>query len=534
MYKKICLMKANLISKVICLLLIIAILVSGCASSTLLQTTPTNASVHVKGQIIGTTPYTYSDRKMAGSSTLITLKKEGYEDYYTTLRRVERFNPVALLGIVFVWPLLWVIGYDQVHSYELEKAEEITQAMPDPEVEKTKDVAQTIPDYDLVISETPVQNLKVERLLSQGKVENAIDFSENQDGSYQSDCFFTIAEFYLDKDNYSTAEDFYKKSGKTKVGYINIAEHLMRGEVVDSTLVMDENKIKTYLRKVYNYEKDVHAHMAVCSEKYAKETKERIELNQSMKDMGIMSMSKDGRSVNIENNLILSKIQATLYFNSAVQYYEELDNVMKVEQLKDDIKVLNIELPILQTPSDSNLEKTKEVAQTISDPELEKPNDATQTISDNKNKKADNIAKTVSKKKNPNSLFPEGTEKITLLSATISPESITTKGSTVTVNFKNIESISTEKLIPVVVFVATSMTITTRNYSGHIFNSNNLIFNVANPQRGYSPNSYGTFSDGQLSGSGTIYIYLEDLGDNTNKEDKKRVSNVLSVYATFR
>ena len=526
-------MKVNVISKVICPLLIIAILVSGCASSTLLQTTPTNAYVHVKGQIIGTTPYTYSDRKMAGASTLITLKKEGYEDYYTTLRRDEKFNPIALVGIFFVWPLLWVIGYDKVHSYELEKAEDITQVPSDSELAEAKIIAQPIPDSNLVKAEVTLKNQRVERLLTEGKIEQAVAYSEKQEGSKKSNCFYTIADYYLDKGDYSTAEDFCSRAGDTKVGYVKIAESLMRGGVVDTVLVKNDNKIKSYLEKVYSNEKDVLTHMAVCFEKYAIEKKERCAFIQVISDQGISGMSSGGKTIDIDKALNLSKLLAVFYYNSAMQVCEELNNLEKVEQFKNEIKTLGGKLPITQTIPDSDLKKAEDVKQTKFAPDLKKANENTLGKSDAKSKIAKDNAPAVAEKKKPNSLFPEGTEKITLLSATISPETITTSGSVVTVKFKNNESISTDKLTPVVVFVTSSMTITTRFFSGNIFNSDNIIFTVSNPQN-HDPYNYRSFNQGQLSGSGTIYCYLEDSGKSTNKEDNVRVSNVLSIYASFK
>lgn len=68
-------------------ILILAILASGCASSTVLRTTPAEADVYVQGQRLGETPYTYSDRKISGASTLVTFKKDGYEAYNTTIQK---------------------------------------------------------------------------------------------------------------------------------------------------------------------------------------------------------------------------------------------------------------------------------------------------------------------------------------------------------------------------------------------------------------------------------------------------------------
>ena len=333
-------MKENGSTKLICCLLILAILGSGCASTTVFHTTPANADVYIKGQRLGTTPYSYTDRKIAGASSLITFKKEGYEDYNTTLRRTERWNiPALLSGLILVYPLFWVLGYDQVHSYDL-MAEEVTQPVPDTDLVKTEVVRQAVTGYDLADPEGTLQIPSVEELLTQGKIDKAVEYSEKQEEPYQSSCFFTIAQYYLDKGDYSTAEDFYNRSGKVKEGNMKMAESLMRGEVIDSVLAINEEKVKMYLGKVYDNEKDILSKMAVCFEKYATENKERIALTKTMKEMGIIAMSSGGKNVNINKALILSQMQTVFYLTSAVQVYEKLDNVEKAEELKNEIDAL--------------------------------------------------------------------------------------------------------------------------------------------------------------------------------------------------
>jgi len=141
-----------------------------------------------------------------------------------------------------------------------------------------------------------------------------------------------------------------------------------------------------------------------------------------------------------------------------------------------------------------------------------------------------------SKEKKSSSMFPEGIESITLLTATISPDIITTKGSDLKIYFTNNDSICTTNLIPVVVFVANTMTIKEYSTSGANINSNYIIINVSNPSS-YDPRNH-SYTKGRFSGSGTIYVYLEEnsdisLGDKNRNDKVKRVSNILSVYATF-
>ncbi len=116
-------MKATKTTKSICIILVLSIVISGCASSTLFQSEPSNASVYVSGFKMGSTPYVYTDRKIAGSKTAVSIKKEGYKDYETILKRNERGDVGAFLGgMMCMVPFLWIMKYDPIHSYVLEKA----------------------------------------------------------------------------------------------------------------------------------------------------------------------------------------------------------------------------------------------------------------------------------------------------------------------------------------------------------------------------------------------------------------------------
>lgn len=99
------------------------IFLSGCSSSTLIQTTPPGAAVYVDMQRVGTTPYTYTDTKIVGATTILTLKKDGYQDMNVTLTRNEKADVGAIIGGVFLLvPFLWVCEYNPMHNYELTPA----------------------------------------------------------------------------------------------------------------------------------------------------------------------------------------------------------------------------------------------------------------------------------------------------------------------------------------------------------------------------------------------------------------------------
>ena len=91
-----------------------------CASTTKIDTTPDGATVYINGEKAGTTPFTYTDTKIVGSAVQVKLKKEGYEDFQTTLTRNEEPDVGAIVGGVFTLvPLMWSMKYKPTHTYEM-------------------------------------------------------------------------------------------------------------------------------------------------------------------------------------------------------------------------------------------------------------------------------------------------------------------------------------------------------------------------------------------------------------------------------
>ena len=102
------------------LMMMLACLVTSCASSTTIRSTPPGARVYIDGENVGVTPYLHRDTSIVGSTKHVRLKLDGYEDYSTSFTRSEEFSPGACAGGVFVLvPFLWIMDYKPEHSYEL-------------------------------------------------------------------------------------------------------------------------------------------------------------------------------------------------------------------------------------------------------------------------------------------------------------------------------------------------------------------------------------------------------------------------------
>jgi len=112
--------KQSVKTKAVLMLLAGSIILASCSSTTMIQSIPSGAKIHVDGEPVGVTPYPHTDTKITGSATTVKLEKEGYLPLYSTFYRNEQPDIGAIIGGVFVWvPFLWVMRYNPVRTYEL-------------------------------------------------------------------------------------------------------------------------------------------------------------------------------------------------------------------------------------------------------------------------------------------------------------------------------------------------------------------------------------------------------------------------------
>lgn len=112
--------KFSISTKMLAVVMAFSILLSSCASSTMIESIPNGASLYMDGEKVGTTPYLYKDTKIVGSSTEIRLEREGYETFRTSLVRNEEADAGAIVGGIFLLvPFLWTMKYKPTHTYEL-------------------------------------------------------------------------------------------------------------------------------------------------------------------------------------------------------------------------------------------------------------------------------------------------------------------------------------------------------------------------------------------------------------------------------
>lgn len=107
-------------SRILVGFLALSILVSSCASTTMIDSYPSGAKLYLDGEMVGQTPYSMTDTKPMFTCTSVRIEKENYSPFYTNICRDEEADAGAIIGGVFFWiPFLWSFKYKPTHFYEL-------------------------------------------------------------------------------------------------------------------------------------------------------------------------------------------------------------------------------------------------------------------------------------------------------------------------------------------------------------------------------------------------------------------------------
>ena len=93
----------------------------GCSSTTLLKSNPPGAKLQIEGQAVGETPRFYSDKAVAGTVKIVTLKKDGYKDLNGYIKRDKFSVPMLIGGIFLIVPFIWILEYPTQYYFEMQK-----------------------------------------------------------------------------------------------------------------------------------------------------------------------------------------------------------------------------------------------------------------------------------------------------------------------------------------------------------------------------------------------------------------------------
>ena len=157
-------MKKEITLKTVSIFLAGTILLSSCASKTMIQTTPKGAKVYIDGEAVGTTPYLYKDTKIVGGTTTVRLEKEGYETFDTAFSRNEKVNAGAVIGGIFVLvPFFWIMNYKPTHTYELTPVHDSQLRISSGEKQNSKSKVERIRELKQLLDENMITQDEFEK-----------------------------------------------------------------------------------------------------------------------------------------------------------------------------------------------------------------------------------------------------------------------------------------------------------------------------------------------------------------------------------
>jgi hypothetical protein len=106
--------------KLFILFMVVNLTAVACASKTAIRSRPEGAEVYIDNVRQGVTPVYYSDTAALGSTKQLVLKKSGYRDFHTVIRKSEFKVGPCIGGFLVLVPFIWVLGYPDTHEVQLE------------------------------------------------------------------------------------------------------------------------------------------------------------------------------------------------------------------------------------------------------------------------------------------------------------------------------------------------------------------------------------------------------------------------------
>ncbi len=91
----------------------------GCSSTTVIRSTDPEARIYIDGEFAGKGEVIHSDQKIVGTSTEVTLKRDGCDPAHYHFSRNERVDVGAIIGgILVLFPFFWTMKYKPERTYE--------------------------------------------------------------------------------------------------------------------------------------------------------------------------------------------------------------------------------------------------------------------------------------------------------------------------------------------------------------------------------------------------------------------------------
>ncbi len=105
--------------KILSLLLLVSLTVSGCSTLVRIETSVPGAVVKLDGQVIGKTPLEVNLSDGIWKDFSVVIEKPGYSILRTRLRKEFKVD-AFIAGMILCWPLLlWTYGPEPYQNFEL-------------------------------------------------------------------------------------------------------------------------------------------------------------------------------------------------------------------------------------------------------------------------------------------------------------------------------------------------------------------------------------------------------------------------------
>ena len=119
------------------------LLLFGCASQTVIKTTPAGAKVKKGSEFVGFTPCEIWDREVSNYTATYVLSKDGYKDKEVTIIKDVLYIHRLIVPPIIALP--WVLGYNPSYYYELEKSDQQTPKQISAGIQKRVPILQNTP-----------------------------------------------------------------------------------------------------------------------------------------------------------------------------------------------------------------------------------------------------------------------------------------------------------------------------------------------------------------------------------------------------
>ena len=113
--------KIEMVKRVISFVVIVAILITGCAHTALITTTPPGAKVTIDGNNLGVSPVSFNDTSGFPKVFFIKVNKRGYKEINVPIKQAYKGDVTLLWLIPGIFPYFLTATLNDAYNFNLEK-----------------------------------------------------------------------------------------------------------------------------------------------------------------------------------------------------------------------------------------------------------------------------------------------------------------------------------------------------------------------------------------------------------------------------